>query len=98
VNDLKIATCCYCGRRAALVLRGGARRELACAGCGAPLSRLKPLRCGRAGPRLQKLSAPAPGPVRPPPRPPPRKRRGLLARGWEELREGLEDLVDEVLD
>lgn len=39
----KIATCCYCGTRAALVLRGEARHELACANCGAPLHDLKHL-------------------------------------------------------
>lgn len=32
----KIATCCYCGSRAALVLDRG-RHELICASCGAPL-------------------------------------------------------------
>ena len=37
----KIATCCYCGTRAALVLRGEIRHELACASCGAPLHDLK---------------------------------------------------------
>ena len=33
----KIATCCYCGTRAALVLTGKHRHELSCSGCGAPL-------------------------------------------------------------
>lgn len=37
----KIATCCYCGTRAALVLKGHERHELACSGCGAPLRELK---------------------------------------------------------
>ena len=39
----KIATCCYCGTRAALVLRGSKRHELACSSCGAPLHDLKRL-------------------------------------------------------
>jgi hypothetical protein len=34
----KIATCCYFGTRAALVL-DRARHELACSSCGAPLAR-----------------------------------------------------------
>lgn len=38
----KIATCCYCGARAALVL-GQGRHELTCSGCGAPLHDLKRL-------------------------------------------------------
>ena len=40
----KIATCCYCGTRAALVLRGEDRHELSCAACGAPLHDMKMLR------------------------------------------------------
>ncbi len=37
----KIATCCYCGTRAALKLCGTVQHELACASCGAPLHELK---------------------------------------------------------
>lgn len=37
----KVATCCYCGTRAALVLRGETRHELSCTACGAPLQNLK---------------------------------------------------------
>jgi hypothetical protein len=40
----KVATCCYCGMRAALVLRGDLRHELSCASCGAPLHEMKKLR------------------------------------------------------
>lgn len=40
-NGTKIATCCYCGKRAALVLTGTVRHELACSACGAPLHDLK---------------------------------------------------------
>ena len=39
----KIATCCYCGTRAALVLAGRNQHELACSSCGAPLHDLKML-------------------------------------------------------
>ena len=38
--NYKIATCCYCGTRAALQLRGDVQHELACASCGAPLHNL----------------------------------------------------------
>lgn len=37
----KIATCCYCGTRAALQLRRDDRLELRCTTCGAPLHALK---------------------------------------------------------
>ena len=52
-HQTKIATCCYCGTRAALVLKGKDRHELACSGCGAPLHDLKALRPpeARSGPR-----------------------------------------------
>lgn len=40
----KIATCCYCGSRTALVLQGKTRHELSCAACGAPLHDMKMLR------------------------------------------------------
>jgi hypothetical protein len=45
----KIATCCYCGTRAALVLSGRDRHELSCASCGAPLHNLKMLRADHDG-------------------------------------------------
>lgn len=47
----RIATCCYCGTRAALVLEGAVQHELACASCGAPLSRMKNLKTGTDKPR-----------------------------------------------
>ena len=49
----KLATCCYCGTRAALVLRGDVRHELSCVSCGAPLNDLK----------LMPVSAPTARPV-----------------------------------
>ncbi|MDX8348317.1 hypothetical protein SLH49_09990 [Cognatiyoonia sp. IB215446] len=39
----KITTCCYCGTRAALVLRGKERHELTCSNCGAPIHAMKML-------------------------------------------------------
>ncbi len=41
-RNTKIATCCYCGSRTVLRL-DGARHELCCAQCGAPLHALKKL-------------------------------------------------------
>ena len=40
---IKVATCCYCGTKAALVLTGKVSHELSCGSCGAPLSKLKML-------------------------------------------------------
>ena len=53
----KIATCCYCGTKAALILRGKDRRELACSNCGAPLHVLKML---PVQPGQQNVTAAAP--------------------------------------
>ena len=39
----KITTCCYCGTRAALVLRGKVSHELSCGSCGAPIHVMKRL-------------------------------------------------------
>ncbi len=40
----KVATCCYCGTKAALVLSGTTQHELVCSSCGAPLHDMKMLR------------------------------------------------------
>jgi hypothetical protein len=50
-HSQKIATCCYCGSRAALFLGGEDRHELACSNCGAPLHELKMLRTDARGDR-----------------------------------------------
>lgn len=41
MTSTKLATCSYCGTRAALVLSTSGRHELACAACGAPLHEMK---------------------------------------------------------
>ena len=40
----KIVTCCYCGTRAALVLKGDQKHALACSSCGAPITQMKHLK------------------------------------------------------
>jgi hypothetical protein len=45
MKNEKIATCCYCGTRAALVL-DKIRHELSCSSCGAPLHDLKQIKSG----------------------------------------------------
>ena len=62
----KIATCCYCGTRAALVLSGRERHELACSNCGAPLHDLKMLP-KRADAGAGRTSASTATPARPKP-------------------------------
>lgn len=80
-HQTKIATCCYCGTRAALVLRGRERHELSCAACGAPLHDMKMLR----------TEATRDHPIERAPERKPRKPRGVTPlASWErELRSGV---------
>lgn len=94
-HSAKIATCCYCGTRAALVLRGEGRHELACSTCGAPLHELKMLRADAARPAPR----PRPAAVRHHAAPPPRKRqRSLSQRLMHKVWDAAEDLIDEIFD
>ena len=96
----KIATCCYCGTRAALVLTGKDRHELACSSCGAPLHDLKMLK--RDHPEDRMLVKPSR--VRRAPTPPAQatggkrrgkgKRKSLKRRIFEEAWDMLEDIFD----
>ncbi len=101
--DTKIATCCYCGSRAALVLRGKVRHELSCASCGAPLHEMKMLRSdhGSHGPLVRPSAVrAAPEPAGHAPRAQkrrPRKapRRKSLSRWFlEEAWDAVEDIFD----
>ena len=57
-RNTKVATCSYCGTRAALVLDQG-RHELVCKACGAPLHELKALPVKEGRPREGRPHAPA---------------------------------------
>jgi ribosomal protein L34E len=54
----KIATCCYCGTRAALILQGKIQHELACTSCGAPLHSLKIMPVQQPQVKMQKAFEP----------------------------------------
>jgi hypothetical protein len=97
----KIATCCYCGTRAALVLRGNDRHELSCSSCGAPLHNLKmlPISRGLVTGRAASSSRRTPKAVHPKqPHPKPRKvekrkkRKGLFERLADDLWDEIEDI------
>ena len=92
----KIATCCYCGTRAALSLRGRERHELSCSTCGAPLHEMKMLR-----------SDSRPHSVRQPkrrhdsynrPRRKQKKQKSLAQRFMGEAWDLAEDVFDEIFD
>ncbi|MEM6387619.1 MAG: hypothetical protein AAF718_15435 [Pseudomonadota bacterium] len=92
----KIATCCYCGTRAALTLRGDERHELACSNCGAPLHEMKMFR------RDSDAFRPVKGmPTRGKPtnqdlrkRKKKKKSKGFKRRFMEEMFDAAEDLFD----
>ena len=100
----KIATCCYCGTRAALVLTGDVSHELACRSCGAPLHMFKRLPLATTGAR-ELIERPKPGkwkldkPAKPPKAPKPKKgkkkrRKGLFKSVLEEAFDIVEDIFD----
>ncbi|MDG2451818.1 MAG: hypothetical protein P8M63_03155 [Paracoccaceae bacterium] len=103
----KIATCCYCGTRAALVLSGRERHELACSNCGAPLHDLKMLP-KRADAGAGRTSASTATPARPKPvhrseplHKKPRynkknnnKKKSLTRWLLEEAKDAIEDIFD----
>lgn len=94
----KIATCCYCGTRAALVLRGKDRKELSCASCGAPLHDLKnlPTKGGKPKPTKPAKRPKAAKHDRPKKqkRKPEKRRKGLLAKVFDEAWDVIDDIFD----
>lgn len=96
-HQTKIATCCYCGTRAALVLRGASQHRLSCASCGAPITHMKQMPMQSAVPRAE---APRPAkaqhnhprvaktPLRK------KKRKSLARKVWEEAWDVVEDIFD----
>ena len=102
----KIATCCYCGTKAALVLRGKDKHELTCSNCGAPLRALKMLPLSPDRPRepivryAENRSKPDQksgdyGVSRPKKR---RKTKSFGRRVFSQLWDVIEDVVDDVFD
>ncbi|MEP5151513.1 hypothetical protein [Planktotalea sp.] len=95
----KITTCCYCGARAALVLRGKVSHELSCSSCGAPIHMMKQVPVDPVEPRAEIRSKPAAVSHRPKPKSfkkPKKKKRRKSALSWvmEEAMDALEDIFD----
>lgn len=93
----KIATCCYCGTRAALILDAG-HHGLQCTSCGAPIRNLRHLprsdeppagrKPGKGGDKgMAKAKAKGPGKLRKRAK---KKVRSLMG----EVFDGLDDLFD----
>lgn len=103
----KIATCNYCGTRAALVLDSG-RHELTCASCGAPLHDLKqmPSAAGshsarQAGHHPSQIRTPHDNlaeQLRSPQRPKKKKKRKPGYKAARKATKGLFELLDDLFD
>jgi hypothetical protein len=106
-HGTKIATCCYCGTRAALVLKGESRHELSCSACGAPLHEMKMLHAKPTGKpaatqhrhvsQPKTASAPFPAWDRETTwskKKKPKKRKTLARRFFEEAFDVIEDIFD----
>ncbi|KMW59942.1 hypothetical protein AIOL_000091 [Candidatus Rhodobacter oscarellae] len=99
-HPTKIATCNYCGTRAALVLTGRTRHELACSGCGAPLHDLKslPLEPSRKKTRQTReygiSHAPSPKKSKPQRKRKKSKKKSRMRGFFEEAFDVLEDIFD----
>ena len=98
----KIATCCYCGTRAALVL-DKARHEFGCASCGAPLHNLKrmPMEAVGETARPREIKHSKPLQVQKHDHRPrklkthrPKRRKSLFSRALEEIFDVVEDIFD----
>ena len=99
----KIATCCYCGTRAALTLKGKERHELSCSSCGAPLHEMKMLPSQKVQqartPRPQTFYTPQPEHDRYKGRKKKvKKKRSLGQRFMAEVWDVAEDLFDDIFD
>lgn len=96
----KIATCCYCGTRAALKLCGTVQHELACASCGAPLHEIKQMPMQKAKREtVQHYDAPRPGKKGASYGKKQKKKKskrwgGKLFDGLDDVFDGLDDLID----
>jgi hypothetical protein len=95
--NVKIATCCYCGTRAALTLTGKTRHELACSTCGAPLHTLKMLKqsAPKEPPKPKGYGLVKPEPQkRTRPKKRPKRRKSFMAKLFEEVWDEIEDIFD----
>jgi hypothetical protein len=102
VMSPKIATCCYCGTRAALRL-DRERHELTCGNCGAPLRDFKQMNVGSRDntPKYRKSKKSKKPRVfsrfrenYEPVRKPRKRRKSLIRKMFEEAFDVIEDIID----
>ncbi|MDP2579497.1 hypothetical protein Q8W37_06115 [Shimia thalassica] len=98
-NAAKIATCNYCGTRAALVLRGETRHELTCASCGAPLHDLKQMPLAHSPKQAAAPSRSAKPYVAQVKSKKSQKKKNKKRKGWaRKMAEEIFDVVEDIFD
>ena len=97
MSGTKVATCCYCGTRAALVLTGETRHELACAKCGAPLHDLKQMPSAAGGTSARAATPAHPARTLRVDHRAPKKVKRRKSMGLK-IAKGLWDVVEEIFD
>lgn len=90
--DVRVATCCYCSRRTTLRATANDGHGLACASCGAPLTRMKSLRPEAA--RAAASHAPARHAVPIKKKKTKKARKGFFQKIAEEVWDEIEDIFD----
>ena len=90
----KIATCNYCGTRAALVLSGTTRHELACGACGAPLHEMKMLPKKPDPVAKRYADTPSKRAVPLAVKKPKKKKKSVLKKALSEVFDVIEDIFD----
>ena len=93
-HQMKMATCCYCGRKTALKLTARNGHELACGACGAPLHELKALKTETASrPKAEPRGVPHGGSKR-------RKSKKSKKRKplWKKAMGEVADLIEDIFD
>ena len=97
----KVATCCYCGTKAALVLKGKHQHELACSNCGAPLHDLKMLPKDRTGDKelVRPSRSVGPKPTKPykPKKVKKKKKKSMFSR-FSDVFEDAFDVIEDIFD
>tara|TARA_R110002167_G_scaffold366444_2_gene597153 strand:+ start:16413 stop:16724 length:312 start_codon:yes stop_codon:yes gene_type:complete len=103
MGAVKIATCCFCGTRAALILAGKERHELSCGSCGAPLHAMKmfPAAGGQATGSVASISGPKP--VKPAQKPKKYcrnrpKKKSKFSRLGRKAFDGVWDVIEDIFD
>ena len=92
---VKIATCCFCGRRTTLRPTARDGHELACGSCGAPLHHMKPLHPTEA----RAVASHRPAPIRMgAPKPVKMKKRKKHKPLWRKLAEEVWDEIEDLFD